>query len=325
MEKPISCANQQKRFSLIVEFVSKLRKLFPSNKNHALKLYDRLLARTEMCHSNAIEKHISIFTEFIANNIEALKAEDVSGLSGRISYTADKVYVELPALMQTLQSHPTSATNLQAIWNYLLAIGSYQSPELRSIAIDKKNAPLVEDDGAASASASASAIIDLGPLNGLIPNDLLVDIMSKVTAKVDLSNPNPNPMDVLGQVFSKDVIGSVIQSVGMKVMTGEIDVTKFAALATSDEFMSKLPAELQPLMSTMGSSLGGGGLGGGGLGGGLGGLVGGLGGLVGGLGGGGLGGGSLCCQVGGGDCAGVDVVDVDDVGAKPSLEINDRP
>jgi hypothetical protein len=305
MEKPISCANQQKRFSLIVEFVSKLRKLFPSNKNHALKLYDRLLARTEMCHSNAIEKHISIFTEFIANNIEALKAEDVSGLSGRISYTADKVYVELPALMQTLQSHPTSATNLQAIWNYLLAIGSYQSPELRSIAIDKKNAPLVEDDGAAS--ASASAIIDLGPLNGLIPNDLLVDIMSKVTAKVDLSNPNPNPMDVLGQVFSKDVIGSVIQSVGMKVMTGEIDVTKFAALAT------------------MGSSLGGGGLGGGGLGGGLGGLVGGLGGLVGGLGGGGLGGGSLCCQVGGGDCAGVDVVDVDDVGAKPSLEINDRP
>ena len=59
------------KFHAIKKFVTDLGEMYSSD-NHALALYDRLLQKTSIVHTEAVEKHISAFTDFYSKNADVI-------------------------------------------------------------------------------------------------------------------------------------------------------------------------------------------------------------------------------------------------------------
>ena len=89
-------------FKTINDFVNELTEIF-GEKNHALKLYHRLLEKTTVSHDKAIEKHIQGFREFCISNRDMILNKDInkiSSVNGKVQYS-EKVFIDFDVILKS--------------------------------------------------------------------------------------------------------------------------------------------------------------------------------------------------------------------------------
>jgi len=126
----LSRNDEYKIFTVFSKFVSQLNVLFDTH-NHLnndlfvkLALYNRLLEKTNSTHTGPINKHLTLFTEWVNHNLDACCACDTTLLNGEhntIVYS-DNVQLPLNTLLQLLNERGDNES-VSLAWKNILYIG----------------------------------------------------------------------------------------------------------------------------------------------------------------------------------------------------------
>lgn len=121
-------------FKIIVKFINDLALMY-GTKLRPLKLYRRLINKTELDHIDAISKNIEAFRSFCLANREQILTKSKSLVCSRITYS-NRVYIDMTDVFGLVDSE-----NLNVIWEYLLTISASVDPEGRAKDVLKKGIP----------------------------------------------------------------------------------------------------------------------------------------------------------------------------------------
>ena len=102
-------------FEAIKTFVGDLGEMYSSDI-HSLALYERLINKTQLAHTEAVEKHISSFKKFLTDN-ETVILNKEGEFTGTIAYS-QKVYIDMNQIMKLDMDAETRKT----IWEHLLTL-----------------------------------------------------------------------------------------------------------------------------------------------------------------------------------------------------------
>jgi hypothetical protein len=118
--------SQLKVFTKILSFVNEYKTAFP---NESIALYYKLLKKTEVSNTNAINKHIEVFSTWLNKNREAVLKKKVEDIKEPLAFSA-KVFLPLH---ESLQKADNETRN--SIFKHLQVIYYRISPddELRSV------------------------------------------------------------------------------------------------------------------------------------------------------------------------------------------------
>lgn len=186
-------------FKCISNFVIDLATVFNIK---SVKLYKRLISKTQITHDEAIKKHITIFTNFCTLNNDLILNKDKSKLvSPRISYS-DNVFIDMNVVFNMADNE-----TMNAIWNHLLTISAilYPSGHAKDVLLSNKNQP--EDSKNET--------------------DFLQNLMQKVEQNV---SPNTNPMDAVNQMMSSGVFNEMLNGMQGGISNGSLDMGKLLGM-----------------------------------------------------------------------------------------------
>lgn len=118
-------------FPLIGDFVQQLSTFFNA-KEHIhdnqdlvkLALYERLIEHTGPTNSTAINKHLSAFTDWVNNNIDACRQASVLSLNPEfpnITYS-DNVFIPINSLLYRIFGQKSNVDTLMLMWKHILNI-----------------------------------------------------------------------------------------------------------------------------------------------------------------------------------------------------------
>ncbi len=83
-----------KFFSKAILFVNELNKVF-SDKYPNIRLYYKLMKKTPVSNTKAIEKHVQLITEYLSTNTEAIKNKSIKQLQSKNIVFTDKIFLNL--------------------------------------------------------------------------------------------------------------------------------------------------------------------------------------------------------------------------------------
>lgn len=217
-------------FKAISTFTDDLTEIFGAD-NHSLKLYQRLLQKTTISHTIAINKHIEAFHEFCSQNRDALLNKDFSLLvKDKIEYSS-KVYIDMKNIFKSADTETTDV-----IWKHLLTISAFVDPAGKAKEILKKTAT----------SATKNEV------------NFLENIINKVETNVDTKNQNP--MQAINSLMSSGVFNEIMSDMSSQMKGGNLDLN--ALLGTIEKVCSTIipPSEngqsdFSSLLSSMGPLL----------------------------------------------------------------------
>ena len=182
-------------FHSISTFVKDLSEIFAA-KHHSLALYCRLINKTTVQHTTAIEKHIQTFRNFCVKNRSAILEKDVSKIvEPRVSYS-EKVFIDISSILISADIE----TN-EIIWKHILTISAFLDPTAKAKEILKKNM-----------TNSAKEV------------NLINDIMNKVEENYDHSSTNP--MEAVTSILKSGVFNDIMSNIGGNLQNGELDLGK---------------------------------------------------------------------------------------------------
>jgi hypothetical protein len=180
-------------FKSISNFVQQLSEIFVSDENHSLKLYQRLLNKTTLSHTKAIDKHIIAFREFCLSNRDAIYEKNFKNLiKPRVEYSS-RVYIDFNIIFKEADSDTRNV-----IWKHLLTISAFVDPAGKAKEILKEN----KDNKEA---------------------DFLTDIINKVESNV---KPDSNPLEAVSSIMSSGIFNDLISGMNNKIENGELDLSK---------------------------------------------------------------------------------------------------
>jgi len=193
-------------FKAIHNFVCDLGEFFSSDI-HSLALYERLLTKTTVSHTDAVEKHISCFKKFLSENEEIIinfsqgSAQNLEFV-GIISYSP-KVYIDLNQVFK-LQMETDTKT---AIIDHLLTLSALLcSSQKAKEALKNKVQQIVKVDGDGE------------------EEDFLNHIISKVEKHV--TSESTNPQDALSSIMGSGMIPELVSSLNTGISSGKLDLNK---------------------------------------------------------------------------------------------------
>ena len=207
-------------FERIVEFVNDLNTVFgKTHKN--IGLYNRLLEKTTVSNEKPVLKHVSIFKDFLSENIEALKARSSDKLNGKIVYS-ERVNLDISVLLSEGDSNTCSA-----IWQHLLTINAILFP-----------------------TSEALTLLQSEPED----TDFIKEIIDTVSNSIDPSSSS-DPMTLAMELMSSGKLTGIVSSMTSKFTSGEIDPDKM--LEKVNKMYSTITAgnENAPDLSSIISSL----------------------------------------------------------------------
>jgi hypothetical protein len=189
-------------FKAIKNFVSDLGEIFSADI-HALALYERLLIKTTVAHTEVVEKHIQCFTKFLQDNEEVICTNQTQ-FTGNIVYST-KVYIDMNEVYRIAPDEETRKT----ISKHLLTLLALLTGSTKAKDLLKENALAVEAVGGAAGDEE---------------EDFLTNIISKVEAHV--KPDTTNPQDALASVMSSNMIPELVSSLNTGVASGKLDLNK---------------------------------------------------------------------------------------------------
>ena len=198
-------ANELLAYQAISSFVSEANAVGGSTQK-SLQLYNRLIQKTQISHTEAIKKHIVAFKKFCQDNQEALKEQEIDKITTKVIEYSSRVYINFRLLLIN------SKENASAIWQHIITIGAivYPQAKLKKVLQEKQQRK----------ELSKEAVFD-----GDSPeDDFLSNIMTKVESSVD---PNTNdPSAALGQIMSDGLISDLMGSMTSGMQDGSLDLGK---------------------------------------------------------------------------------------------------
>jgi hypothetical protein len=126
-----------KFFSKAIIFVNELNKVF-SDKYPNIRLYYKLMKKTPVGNTKAIEKHVQLLLEYININTEAIKNKSIKQLQNKNIIFTDKIFLNLTECLNNTdkETRNTMFTHLQ-----LLLYISNPNDELKTILQKTSSSP----------------------------------------------------------------------------------------------------------------------------------------------------------------------------------------
>jgi len=184
-------------FKAIANFVKELGAMF-EKKHRPLKLYRKLIQRTQIGHDKAIKKHLSIFTNFCTENRDSILSQNVSELKIKnIIYTPRKVFINVPLVFSFADNE-----SKKIIWQHILYISSRLDPLGNAKDMLKKS--IVQTD-----SDNETNFID-----------------SLITKVEDMDLETDNPMEAVNSMMSSGVFAELMGSMQEDMASGKLDISK---------------------------------------------------------------------------------------------------
>ena len=188
-------AKNWKSFENINKFVSDLTEVF-GNKQHSLLLYNRLLCKTTIKHTDMISKHISCFHEFITKNKKAILEKDNTLLVSPIIFFSKKVNIKMDEIFKMSDSETSNI-----IWKHLLVITNCLEPSEEVMNLLKKSLDEKSSEG-----------------------QFLNNLFQKIEKNVD---PTSNdPMSAIMGLMSSGVFTDLISNMNSGMQDGSLDIGK---------------------------------------------------------------------------------------------------
>lgn len=205
-------------FKAISNFVNDLCSIFDTN--HELKLYHRLLNKTTLSHTQAINKHIQAFKTFCIANRQAIISKDYKHLiEGKIHYS-ERVFIDVELFVKDADKH-----TINAIAKHLLTISAIIDPSANAREILKKNKSK--------------------------ESNLLTNIMDKVESNVDLTK-STNPLEAISSIMSSGVFNDIVSTMQTGMSDGSIDT--MGLINTVQDMVGQLGLNTNGGMGSGGSS-----------------------------------------------------------------------
>ena len=231
-------ANELLAYQAISSFVSEANAVGGSTQK-SLQLYNRLIQKTQISHTEAIKKHIVAFKKFCQDNQEALKEQEIDKITTKVIEYSSRVYINFRLLLIN------SKENASAIWQHIITIGAivYPQAKLKKVLQEKQQRK----------ELSKEAVFD-----GDSPeDDFLSNIMTKVESSVD---PNTNdPSAALGQIMSGGLMSDLMGSMTSGMQDGSLDLGKL--MGSLQKMVGKLqdtedaPPEIRALTGNLNQML----------------------------------------------------------------------
>ena len=209
-----------KSFQYIVKSVEDLSTEF-GPKQHSLVLYNRLLAKTKITHTDSIMKHNQAFFDFFLKNEDAVLKKDTSLLKDPVIMYSKKVNIKIDEIFKMADNETT-----QIIWKHLLVIMNNVNPNAKSMELLKKSLEEKSNEG-----------------------EFLNNLVQKIEKSVD---PNTtDPMAAIMGMMSNGVFTDLISSMNNGMQNGSLDIGKL--FGTVQGMMGSLGA--MPGMTEMSSAM----------------------------------------------------------------------
>ena len=221
--------NTFKTFHTISSFVKELQELY-GKKYYNISLYNRILEKTPITNQTAIFKHISIFSEFIKKNRDAILEKNSDKLIWDRIIFSKKIYINIK---DVLKESDTDTKN--AIWKYLLAI-SFTTIQTDDIKEKIKQLLLTPSSDNSNEEGKES--------------DFIKNFMSKIENNFK-DKEFKDPMSATAELFQSGIFTDMVQTMNQDVQDGKIDINKL---------LKSVQGMLGGLTNDMNSSGGGGGL-----------------------------------------------------------------
>lgn len=208
-------------FKHINNFVTELHELF-GETNHSLKLYKRLLDKTTINHTIAINKHVEAFKLFCVENRNSILNKNVSELKVNCVIYSDKVYIDFSSIFRSADKETTNI-----ILKHLLNISAFLDPTGKAKEMLKNSVKGKE-------------------------TDFLNDILSKVENNItpDMAS---NPMSAVSSILSSGVFNDLLSNMNNGVKDGSLDLGKL--VGTVQNLVSTLsPSSQQSSENNLGAT-----------------------------------------------------------------------
>lgn len=241
-------------FHAIKTFVGDLADAF-STDNHALALYERLLCKTSISHTEAVNKHISAVRKFYEENKEKIRNNDLSQFSCNIEYS-QKVFIDMNAIMVLAGNDAEARKNIHL---HLLTIGALLVPHGVEN-IEKGIIDTLRNSTDLPQPENSTGIRFDGDSN---EEQFLNDIMKCVETSID-PNDVKTPKDAVSKIMDSGIMNNLVTNVSGKIASGNLDITKMfgAVQKMMGDLTKDAPkddpqiANLMGMMNMVGSTLG---------------------------------------------------------------------
>jgi hypothetical protein len=241
-----------KPFHTICTFVKELKELF-GKEHHNIALYHRLLEKTPITNTTAINKHIAIFSEFLRKNVDCLLGKTTERMWDKIIFSK-KIYINIKEIMDA-----TDVDTRETIWKYLLSIHFYvfQTEEVRS---------------------KLAELLSSKPGSNDNERQFIDNFMNKIEDKFK-DKKFTDPMSATQDLLKSGVFTEMVQNMNSELENGKIDIGRLLGTVQgmignlSDKVdESKTPDQkpmpdissmfgmVQNMMGMMGGANGGGGM-----------------------------------------------------------------
>jgi hypothetical protein len=183
-------------FKAISDFVNAISEEY-GKKIKGLKLYARLLKKTTFSHENAINKHVSLFTEFCVRNRDAILSRNQNNIKEEVIKYSDVVYLNMKNIFNICNSQ-----DKDIVWKHILTISAILDPTGKAKEILKKSS---EDKNVNNEA------------------NFLTDIISKVEQTV---KPDANPIEAITSMMNSGVFTELMSGMKTNMEEGKLDMNK---------------------------------------------------------------------------------------------------
>ena len=209
-------------FKTLTRFISELNQSY-GKTHHSLQLYNRLIEKTAVVHTDAIQRHINELNTFCSENRDAIVQQDISLLTKKNIQYSEKVYVNISDIFQN-----ADADDMIIIWKYITCIAIQFDSTVRSdrdafkktMIIHKNNSSENSSDNS-SENSSDNSSENSGENSS--EADFLENMAKKVSENVD---ENDDPMKAVGNIISSGVFTEMITDMNNGLQSGDLNLGK---------------------------------------------------------------------------------------------------
>lgn len=190
-------------FKSICGFVSDLGELF-SSEIHSVALYERLLNKTTLAHTEAVSKHINCFRKFCVENKDAILAKSTSFTENIVTFSP-KVFIDMNHVFSL-----SDESSREAIWDHLLTLLALLDPSSGAKEVLKSSHQIAKVEGEGD------------------EGDFLNNIIEKVEKHVSGTSTS-NPQEAIAEIMSSGMITDLVSSLNTGISSGKLDLGKMMA------------------------------------------------------------------------------------------------
>lgn len=189
-----------KIFQTISLFVKELTETY-GKEFHQLALYNRLLEKTPITNTLAIQKHILIFNDFCKRNKEYILSKNKNQIQEKIIFS-NKIYIEIKEIITKSDSETQ-----EVIWKHLLLIcfHLFQTDDIKQI-IKNISSPSNSDEIKSE-------------------QDFISTFMTKIESKFK-DKEFTDPMSATSELLQSGLFTEMVSTMNTEIQSGNLNIAK---------------------------------------------------------------------------------------------------